>query len=637
MTETDRRGALGLAAALPLASSLAASLTAFVAGSAHAAETPTGTGPGTGAGTAAWDLTDLFPDLAAWDAARKDVIAALPRLAAYEGTLGRSAEAMAKALDDIAAVSRKAGRVGVYASLRADEDVRVSANQERDAQVQDLYTALGQATAWEAPEILAIGKDKVESFIASSDTLKRRFAYSLRTVLRNAEHTLDNKGEALLAAAGSPLAGPAAIRGQLVSSDIPWPSVTLSDGRTRRLDDQGYTLARDAANRDDRKKVFDTFWGAYNQYRNTLGTTLATKLKGDVFESQARSYPNSLAMALSGNNVPETVYRTLVAQTNEGLPQLHRYFQLRRKMLKLPDIHYYDIYPPLVSLDRKFTLPEMRTITLEALKPLGPDYVAQLGKATAARWMDPLPRPGKRSGAYMSGSAYDVHPYLLLNLGENYEGLTTYAHEWGHAMHTLLTTKAQPYELSDYPIFTAEIASTANELLLGEYMLGRAKTKQERIYYLGMRLEGLRGTYFRQTMFAEFELKIHEMAEAGEGLSGESLSKAYLDLLRRYHGPDFVIDEPYAVEWAYIAHFYYFFYVYQYATSITAGTWFARSILKGGKAERERYLDVLRAGGSDDPVEILKRAGLDMTSPEPYRELIAGFGETIDEIEALIG
>lgn len=624
MLELDRRGAVGMAATLPFASSLAS----LASGPANAAAAT---------GGPAWDLNDLFASVEAWDAARKAVLETLPRLAAYQGTLGESPEAMTKALVDMSETALKALRVYVFASLKADEDIRISRNQERNSQAQDMFTALGQAVSWESPEILALGKDRVESFIAASDTLKRRFAFHLRNTLRQAAHTLDTQGEAILAAASSPLAGPQAIRGQLVAADIPWPTVTLSDGRTQRLDDQGYTLTRDAPNREDRKKVFDAFWARYNEYQGTLGTTLATKLKGDTFEAQMRKYPSSLAMALSGNNVPEAVYRTLVAETDAGLPQLHRYFQLRRRMLKLPDIHYYDIYPPLVSLNRKFTLADMRNVTLEALKPLGPDYVKQLGAATAAKWMDPLPRPGKRSGAYMNGAVYDVHPYLLLNLGENYEGLSTYAHEWGHAMHTLLANKAQPFEMADYPTFTAEIASTCNEVLLTRYMLDHAGTREEKIYYLGMRLENLRGTYFRQTMFAEFELKIHEMAEAGEGLSGESLSRVYLELLKRYHGPQFVIDEPYAIEWAYIGHFYYLFYVYQYATSITAGTWFANSILRGGEAERERYLDVLRAGGSDYPTEILERAGLDITRPEPYRELIADFGRTMDEIEALMG
>lgn len=383
--------------------------------------------------------------------------------------------------------------------------------------------------------------------------------------------------------------------------------------------------------------MFDTFWAANGTYANTIGASLAAKISGDVFRSKSRGYPSTLAMGLSGSNVPEGVYRTLIAEANAALPQLHRYFALRQKMLGLPDLHYYDIYPPLVTMERKFTLEDMRTLTLAATKPLGTEYGALLGKATAARWMDPFPRPGKQGGAYMNGGAYDVHPYLLLNLGENYEGLTTYAHEWGHAMHSLLANAAQPYELASYPTFTAEIASTCNEVLLFEFMLDRAKTKQEKIFYLGQRLEQLRGTFYRQTMFAEFELKVHELAEAGEGLSARRFTETYLDLLRRYHGPGVTIDPAYAVEWAFIHHFWaYNYYVYQYATSIAAGTTFARHILNGGKAERENYLSVLRAGGSDYPVDVLKRAGLDMTRPDPYRELVADFAHTMDRIEKLL-
>jgi oligoendopeptidase F len=626
MIETNRRGALGIAAALPLAGALATS-----AGRAIAAPAPAN------ADKPAWDLTELYPTPDAWDAARQKVLAALPRLAAYKGTLGQNAGAMAKALDDIYTVGKEADRIQVYAGLLSDEDVRVAANQERNALASDMASAFGSAISWLSPEVLALGKDKVESFIGGNDTLKRRFAFILRDILRTAEHTLDAQGEKLLALAGPPLGGPSDIYGQLTSSDIPWPTVTLSDGRQQRLDSQGYTLTRDAPNREDRKQVFDAFWGKFNEFKNSMGTTLAAKVRGDVFATEARGYKTSLARAVDHNAIPESVYRTLVSETDTGLPQLHRYFQLRRRMLKLPDIHYYDIYPPLVSLDRTFTLEEMRATVLAAVAPLGKDYVRMLAQGTAARWMDPRPRRGKASGAYMNGSAYDVHPYLLLNLGDKYEDMSTFAHEWGHAMHTQLTRQSQPYELSDYPTFTAEIASTCNELLLNAYMLGKAKTKEEKLFYLGQRLESLRGTYFRQTMFAEFELKIHEMAESGEGLSGEAFTKAYLDLLKRYHGPQFVIDEPYAIEWAYIPHFYRFFYVYQYATSVTAGTWFAKSILAGGAAERERYLDVLRAGGSDHPTAILQKAGLDMTKPDPYRALIAGFGETIDQIEALLG
>ncbi|WP_226632183.1 M3 family oligoendopeptidase [Novosphingobium profundi] len=625
MFALDRRKALGLAASLPVA----ASLTGLGASGAQGAEVPTGSG-------ATWDLTDLFPDAEAWDAARKAVLAALPRLAAYKGTLGTSAQALARALDDISVTKLKAMRVYVYSSLQADEDVRAPAPQEREAQARDMFSQMGQATAWVDPEVLDLGEETIERFIAENETLTRRFAFPLRDTLRRAEHILDDQGEAILASASAALAGPGSVRDQLVASDIPWPTITLSDGREVRLDAQGYSHSRDAKNRADRKRVFDSYWSAFKGYEGSLGAALAAKLKGDVFEAENRGYESCLAMALAANRIPEGVYRSLVSEVNAGLPQLHRYFQLRRRMLKLPDIHYYDIYPPLVQMDRTFTLGDMRNVALDALKPLGGDYVRLMGEATAKKWMDPFPRPGKRAGAYMNGAVYDVHPYLLLNLSENFDGVSTFVHEWGHAMHTLIAAKAQPYETARYPTFLAEIASTANEVFLTEYMLERAKTKEEKLYYLGMRLEGLRGTFYRQTMFAEFELKIHEMAEAGEGLSGASISRVYGEILRRYHGPDFTIDAPYEMEWAMIGHFYRFFYVYQYATSITAGTWFARSVLDGGTAERENFLGVLRAGGSDYPTDILTRAGLDMASPQPYRDLVAGFGRTLDEIEALL-
>jgi oligoendopeptidase F len=624
MLAFDRRGVLALSAALPFAASAGPAL-------AQAATAAAASG-------AAWDLTDLYPDWAAWDAARKGVLAALPRLKAYKGHLGDSAEAMAKALADISDVQKTDARVYVYAQLSGDADLRIAENQARTGQAQDMDSALSEATSWVAPEVLTLGKAKVEGFIAASPVLQKRFAFELRDIVRTAAHTLDAQGESILAAASSPLAGPEDIRGQIVSSDIPWPTVTLSDGRTQRLDDQGYTLTRDAPNRDDRKKVFATFFTTYAAYNHSLGAAYAAKIKGDIFRAKSRYYPTTLAYALDGPNIPESVYRTLVSETDAGLPQLHRYWDVRQKMLGLPDIGYYDIYPPLVHQDRKFTLPERRTTVLQALAPLGPEYVAELAKDTAAKWMDPLPRPGKASGAYMDGAAYDVHPYLLLNLGENYEGMSTFAHEWGHAMHTLLARSAQPWELYNYATFIAEIASTCNEILLNEYMLSRAKTKDDKLFYLGQRLESLRGTFFRQTQFAEFELKAHELAEMGEGVSGDKFNQVYMDILKRYMGPKMILPDYLANEWAYIPHFFRsdFYYVYQYATSITAATWFANSILKGGQKERDNYLNVLRAGGSDYPVAILQRAGLDMTRPDPYRQLVAGFGEIIDKIEALL-
>jgi oligoendopeptidase F len=623
MTDLTRRETIAAAATL---ATLAAAMPAWAQDKANTAD------------PAAWDLSDLYPNDDAWDAARKKLLADIPGMLKYKGTLGSSADTLAAALVLQSDLGRTAGRVYTYISLKADADLRIAANQEKQAQAIDMYTALGEATSWIAPELLALGAAKIDGFIASNAALKSRFDFYLADIVRQAEHTLSPEGEILLAGTSSAFQGARDIREQLVASDIPWPTVTLSTGKKVRLDDQAYTLNRDAPNRADRKLVFDTFWAEYGAFKSSLGAAYLSHVKADIFRKKARKYPTSLAMYLSGNNVPEGVYRTLVAEANKGLPQLHRYFELRRKMLKLPDMAYYDIYPPLVQLDKKVTVPEMRPIVTEALKPLGPEYGAMFAKATAGKWMDPLPRPGKKSGAYMNpGAAYDVHPYLLLNLGENYDGMTTYAHEWGHAMHTLLANKNQLYDKSDYPIFLAEIASTCNEQLLAAYMVKQAKSKEEKLYYLGQQLEAMRGTFYRQTMFAEFELIAHDQAEAGEGLSGEKFTAIYLDLLKRYHGPNVAIDPAYAAEWAYIPHFYTSFYVYQYATCVSAASYFARSILKGGAKERDNYLTVLKSGGSDYPVEILKRAGLDMAGPTPYQAIIATFKDTLDQAEALMG
>ncbi len=585
--------------------------------------------------SAAWDLTDLYPNDAAWEAERQALLKAIPGLKAQKGTLGRSAAAMRAAFEAQSDINKRASRLYTYASLKADEDRRVAPNQERKQQAQDVFTALGEATAWTNPEVVAIGAKKVNAFIAADPVLRKKFAFALRDVLRLAPHTLSATEEALLASAGTPLAGPSDIRDQLASSDIPRPTVKV-DGKDIRLDDQGYTIARAAPNRAERKMVFDKFWASYKAFESSLGASLAAQVKGDLFRAKARHYGSALQASLDGGNLPETVYRSLIAETNRGLPVLHRYFELRRRMLGLPDMGYWDIYPPLVKSDRSYTLAEMRQLTIDAVKPLGPDYVREFSDVTQKKWMDPLPRQGKASGAYMNPGAFDVHPYLLLNLSDKYDGLTTYAHEWGHAMHSLLANAAQPYELSNYPTFTAEVASTAHELLLANMMVERAQAKEEKLFYLGQIMENYRGTFFRQSMFAEFQLAINDLATKGEGLSGEKMSAIYFDLLKRYHGPKVQLEPVYAAEWAYIQHFYFGFYVWQYATSITAANFFAQKVMHGTPADRDRYLSVLRSGGSDYGYNLLKTGGLDMATAEPYRLIVDSFSKVLDQAEALI-
>lgn len=589
----------------------------------------------TAGGGAAWDLSEIYPSDAAWEVERKAILARIPSLLQYKGRLGQSAAGLKAALQAQSDLNKRASRLYTYASLKADEDLRVAPNQERKSQAQDVFTSLGEATSWANPELVAIGAPKVNRLIAADPGLQK-FAFGLRDVIRQAAHTLSPAEEKLLASAGTPLAGPNDIRDQLAASDMPRPTVKLSDGREIRLDDQGYTMARGAPNRADRKLVFDKFWGSYKAFENSLGTALAAQVKGDLFRAKARNYDSALQAALDGSNLPEAVYRALIAETNRGLPVLHRYFELRRRMLGLADMGYWDIYPPLVKSDRTYSLAEMRQLTLESAKPLGEDYGRILADATAKRWMDPSPRPGKASGAYMQPGAYDVHPYVLMNLSDKYDGLGTYAHEWGHAMHTLLANAAQPYELASYPTFTAEVASTTHDVLMSNTLAERAKTKEEKLFYLGQIMENYRGTFFRQSMFAEFQLAINDLATKGEALSGEKMSALYLDLLKRYHGPKVTIEPVYSAEWMYIQHFYFGFYVWQYATSITAANFFAQKVMHGTPADRDRYLAVLRAGGSDYGYNLLKTGGLDMATAEPYRLIIDSFSKVLDQAEALL-
>jgi oligoendopeptidase F len=425
----------------------------------------------------------------------------------------------------------------------------------------------------------------------------------------------------------------------LVEADVPWPKLKLSSGEEVTLDGSAYTKYREAANRDDRKRVMDAFFGTYKTYERTIGVNLYSQLKQNAVYAKVRKYPDSITQALDRNRIPVAVFDTLIAQTNANLPTLHRYFRLRAKLLGVPQLHYYDIYPPLVHGDFKFPYSKGRAMVLEAVAPLGKEYVDALTHGLDNRWMDTYPRPRKQSGAHMDGYAYDVHPYLLMNYNDDYESVTTVAHEWGHAMHSYLANRAQPFVTSHYTTFIAEIASTFNEELLLQQALKSAKTDDERLFYLGSALEQLRGTFFRQAMFAEFERKIHAQVGKGEPLTGDAFTKVYCDILKRYHGAAegvVAIDDAYCVEWAYIPHFYNGFYVYQYATSIAASAEFARQVAAGESGALKRYLDLLKAGGSNYPYELVKAAGVDLATPAPYQALVARMNSIMDDIEAIL-
>lgn len=587
---------------------------------------------------AVWDLGEIYPNVAAWDkelaALEKDVAG----LARFKGTLGRDAKSMTAAFDAVGAVDKRLARLAIYASLKSDEDVRSAADQARNQAGATLYSKLGETIAWIKPEVLTIGAAKVEGFIAAEPGLKKN-AFFLRDTLRGAAHTLGGEAENVLAQSANALGQPGSVYSILSNGELPFPSVTLADGRTIKLDQAAYTFHRQAANRDDRKRVFDAFWGAFKSYEGTFGANLQAAMLGNVFNAKARKFNTALEASLFSDNMPETVVRTLISEVNRALPTFHRYLKLRARMLKVKDLAYYDIYAPLTSINNAYTLDDSKRITLAALEPFGPEYNSILKDAFPRRWMHAYPQTGKRSGAYMNGGAYDVHPYLLLNHNDDYDSLSTFAHEWGHAVHTVLTKRSQPYETSNYATFTAETASITNEVLLFEHMLRQAKTKDQKLAFLNEALDQMRGSYFRQTMFAEFLVNTHTLAEKGEPLTGERMTQVYCDLMRRYHGEAkgvMKVDPAYCVEWAFIPHFYGGFYVYNYATSMAGGAYLADEMVRRGEDARKRFIALLSAGGSDYAYRLYKTAGVDMATPVPYRALEARMNRIMDQMEKLL-
>ena len=588
-----------------------------------------------------WDLSDLYASPQAWTAEHDRVKAATDTLGKFKGTLGKSAKDMLTALDAISAIQRADNRLAAYAGLKGDEDVRIAVNQERLQLSASLATQLGEKTSWVTPEILALGADKVHKFEKEEPELARRFDFYLDNVLRNAPHTLSPESEGVLASANDVLSQPNAIFSVLANGELPFPTVTLADGSKVTINQGSYSKYRQLANRADRKKVFDAFWGMWAKYEGTFGASLTTQVMGEEFIAKSRHFPNALSAAVFADNMPEAVYRQLVAQANAGLPTMYRYLKLRKKLLGITDnLAYYDIYPTMFKMKEplRFTVADSERIGLEVTAAYGPEYVGKLKQGFAGRWMDVLPRTGKAGGAYMQGGAYDVHPYLHLNHNDDYEALSTFVHEWGHGVHTMLTHDAQPFEKSNYSTFTAETASITNEMLLNDYMVAHAKSDAEKLYYLGEALELMRATFFRQTMFAEFQLAIHEEVEQGRALSGKRMSELYCGLLKKYHGDAqgvMTIDPSYCDEWEFIPHFYYGFYVWQYATSMAGAAAFADALEHEGQPARDRFIALLKAGGSDYPYEIYKKAGLDMASPDPYKALLARMERTMDQIDAL--
>ncbi|HEV3214662.1 MAG TPA: oligoendopeptidase F [Vicinamibacterales bacterium] len=589
-----------------------------------------------------WDLTALYPSEAAWRAAKDKVQAELPEVGRFKGKLGASAATLAEALDRMTAVEKDLDRLSTYAGLLADQDTRDGQHQGMRQEMTGLRTSFGAESSYIQPEILRISQAQLQRFVASEPRLKI-YAFYLENIARRAAHTLGDPEEKLLASV-QPVSGSASTTFSVLSNaEFPYPTVTLSDGRTVKVDQAAFAALRALPTRSDREKVMSAFFGALGQFKGTFGTTMNGNVQSMLFQARARKYQSNLEARLDGPNIPVAVYSHLIEGVNRHLPTFHRYLRLRKRIIGVDELHYYDLYAPFVaSANLEYTPEETQKNILAALAPLGPEYLATVRRALNERWIDLYPNEGKASGGYTSGGAYDVHPYLLLNYNGQYVDMSTLAHEMGHAMHSYLANKRQPYVSAGYPIFVAEVASLFNESLLQNYMTGQVAEKAARLSILGNYLEILKANVFRQTQFAEFELRMHEMAQRGESITGDSLGRLYLDITRRYYGHDqgvCIVDDYVAHEWSIVPHFYSPFYVFQYATSFTAATALSQKVMAGGQSGADatkRYLAFLGSGGSKYPVDLLKDAGVDMTTDEPLDLTIRNMNRVMDEMEQLI-
>jgi oligoendopeptidase F len=586
-----------------------------------------------------WNLADLYPTDDAWRAAKDRIAGEIEKLDQFRGTLASSPAALLKALDTVFGVRKEFSRLYAYAQMKSDQDKRDATYQALSQQVQQLRAGFEAKTAWLEPEVLKIERPAIDSFLKQQPKLAQYRMY-LDDIQRRKAHTLDEGAEKVIADAGLMSPGPGNIYDIFSDADFPYPTLTLSDGKSVRLDKANYTNYRTLASRDDRRKIFAEFFGSLGKYRGTFGAAYNAQVQRDLFYTKARRYDSAVASALDGSNIPVAVYTRLVEGVNANLSTLHRYLNLRKRILGLDQLHYYDVYVPLVgSVDLEYPIEKAEKTILSAVAPLGPDYQATIEKAFGERWIDLYPTPGKRSGAYSEGATYDVHPFMLINYNGKYDDMSTLAHELGHTMQSYLSNRTQPYATADYPIFVAEVASTFNEALLIDHVLKQIKDDAMRLAILGNYLENARGTVFRQVQFAEFELRAHEIAEKGEPLTGDSLSKLYMEITKKYYAHDkgvCLIDDEMASEWAYIPHFYMDFYVFQYATSFTASQALSEKVLGGDKAETQRYLAFLSAGGSKYPIELLKDAGVDMTTSEPLELTIRKMNRVMDEMEQIL-
>lgn len=581
-----------------------------------------------------WAIQDLFATDDDWRAALAKAKEFIPRITAFRGRLAESGAALLSffRLDD--EISLAFDALVHYAQRRSDEDTRVAAYQEMVSQVTRFAVEIQSAAAFETPELLAISDEDMNRLYAEAPELEL-YRLNIDRIRRRREHVLSDKEEAILAAAGEMAASPDDIYSMLNDADLKFPDAVDKDGNKHPVTHGTFIPLMQSYDRVLRKSAFDSLYSVYGQFRNTSAATLSAQLKQLLFFANVRKYPSTLDAALDGNEVPTEIYRNLIDAVHRSFAPMYRYVALRKKLLGVDELHMYDLYVPVVDgVEMKFTFEEAKEIALKALAPLGEDYLNLLREGFANGWIDVYENEGKRSGAYSAGAR--VHPYVLLNFKGTLDDVFTLVHEMGHSIHSYLSNKTQPTAYQDYVIFVAEVASTCNEALLMEYLLSVTTDKKERAYLINHFLEQFRGTLYRQTMFAEFELAANEMTQRGEGTTAEALCAMYKKLNEQYFGPEMNVDEEISLEWARIPHFYYDYYVYQYATGYAAAIALSRRILREGEAAVKDYLGFLSGGCSADPITLLRGAGVDMASPKPIEDATKLFDEMISEMEKIL-
>ncbi|MBN6887530.1 oligoendopeptidase F [Cytobacillus horneckiae] len=583
-----------------------------------------------------WNLEDIFATDDDWNKEFDEVKALLPGVQAFKGKLGESPDSLYDALQYQDQLLSRLVKLYTYAHMRYDQDTTNSFYQSMDDKIKGLYSMAASALAYIVPELLEIEEQTLNNFLTEKEELKL-YKHALEETNLQRPHVLSADQEALLAKASEVMDASSNTFGMLNNADLEFPTIQDENDEEVEITHGRFINFLESDDQRVRRDAFKAVYETYGKFRNTFASTLSGNVKRNHFNAEVRKYESARHAALSANHIPESVYDNLVNTINDNLHLLHRYVKLRKKVLGVEELHMYDLYTPLVKevkMDVQYD--EAKSMILEGLAPLGDNYLTVLKEGFENRWVDVQENKGKRSGAYSSG-AYGTNPYILMNWQNNVNNLFTLAHEFGHSVHSYYTRKTQPYPYGDYSIFVAEVASTCNEALLNDHLLKTIDDDKKRLFLLNHFLEGFRGTVFRQTMFAEFEHLIHQKVQSNEALTAESLTAAYYDLNKKYFGEeDIVIDEEIGLEWSRIPHFYYDYYVYQYATGYSAATALSKQILEEGKPAVERYIEFLKSGSSDFPIEVLKKAGVDMTSTKPIEDACKVFEEKLNEMEELL-